>query len=812
MRILIQFSRRFLYRHPGQLLLALAGIAAGVAVVTGVALMRDVLMQSLDAAAEALSGSDSLRIEQPGGPLDERLFAELATTAGAPDLIPVLRTRARYGDQILEWLAIDPLSLSDGGPMRLTGPATGALVGSANTAMTSRRTLEQLGLEVGDVITVRAGGAEIELEVIAAFEQRRELDNRLIMDLANAQDLLGRQGELSWIEAPGSARDWLQAHLPEGLEIIDSRQRRDSAARLTQGMRTNLTALSLLGLAVGLFVVHAVLSFLLVQRRRQIGMARAIGVTRGQLARLMIGETLVLAGLGALIGLVLGTWLADQLVGLVRAPAAELYGLVTVSHVAPTLVVYGLIFLLALAAAVFSTASVLRAALNIPPGLLSRRGDGQVTLSRPLRITLVSLLAVSGLGAIIFSTELSWVLFGMFLLLSACALLAPTLGMTLIRLWHRWRPLTLSGRALGMLGAARQRLGPALAALSLALGLSAGIAMMVLGFRVAVDDWVERLLRADTYLTLSQGRIGPELVEHLSGWPEIDVISSVRNRDLGEGVGLTAFELPERAWGGFEWLAGGGESARQAFLAGEGVLVSEPLARHRQLSVNERIELPTPQGIVDIPVVAVYRDYASDRGTIAINAATYRELFDDPYRDSLGLYFVSDDIDRSALQARLATLDETIVTTDRGQVREQTLAVFDRTFRITWALAVLVGIIAAIALISALLALGLERGREYATLRALGLTRSGLARWVMVQTTGLAAASALIAVPISLMIHAVLSLAVQPRAFGWSVGFTLPLGPWLVLIPLALLAGLLAGLYPAWKIARGEPAAMLKTS
>jgi putative ABC transport system permease protein len=811
MRLLIQFSRRFLYRHPGQLLLALTGIAAGVAVVTGVALMRDVLMQSLDAAAEVLSGTDSLRIEQPGGPLDEQLFAELATTSGAPDLIPVLRTRARYGDQILEWLAIDPLSLSEGGPMRLSGPATGALVGGERTAMTSRRTLERLGLEVGDVITVRAGGADIDLELTAAFEQRRELDNRLIMDLANAQHLLGRRGELSWIEAPAEARDWLEEHLPEGLVLIDSRQRRDSAARLTQGMRTNLTALSLLGLAVGLFVVHAVLSFLLVQRRRQIGMARAIGVTRSQLGRLMIGETLVLAGLGALLGLVLGTWLADQLVGLVRAPAAELYGLVTTSHVMPTWPVYGLIFLLALVASGLSTASVLRAALNIPPGLLSRQSDGHVSLTRTTRLALVTVLATSGLAAIIFPVELAWVLIGMFLLLCACALLAPTLGMALIRAWQRFRPLTLSGRALGMLGAARQRLGPALAALSLALGLSAGIAMMVLGFRVAVDDWVERLLRADTYLTLSQGRIGPELFDELAQWPDIESLSSVRNRDLGEGVSLSAFDLPDRAWGGFELLAGDGDRAHEAFLAGEGVLVSEPLARHQQLQIGQTIDVPAPDHVFSATVVAIYRDYASDRGTIAMDGATYRELFDDPYRDSLGLYF-ADNIDRGALYERLAELNEAIVTTDRAAVRTQTLAVFDRTFRITWALAVLVGIIAAIALISALLALGLERGREYATLRALGLTRAGLARWVMVQTTSLAAAAALLAIPISLMIHAVLSLAVQPRAFGWSVGFTLPFGPWLVLIPLALLAGLLAGIYPAWKIARRDPAGMLKGS
>jgi len=813
MRILAQFSRRFLYRHPGQLLLALVGIAAGVAVVTGVALLRDVLLQSLDTAAEALSGRDSLRIEHRSGVIDEeleQLYAALVTSPGAPALVPVLQTRVRHDGEILELLAIDPLSLAEGGPMRLTGAATGSLLSTSGAVMTNRHTQQRLLLAVGEPWQVRVAGRRVELTLIATIEGSRELDNRLVMDLANAQHLLGRRGELSWIEAPAGARDWLIENLPDELVLIDAGQRRDSAARLTAGMRTNLTALSLLGLVVGLFVVYSVLAFLLVQRRQQIGMLRAVGVTPRQLGMLLAGETIVLAGLGALAGLALGTWLATRLLDLVRSPVAELYGLITGTAVAPTPGLYTVIWLATLVMAVLSITGLLTAALRIQPGQLSRQTGAGPGLGLRARAGLAAVLVLAGLGAMIALPGLAWVLIGLFLLLCACALLAPPVGMLLLKAGHLARPRGLTGRALGMLGNAHSRLAPALAALSLALGLSAGIVMMVLGFRVAVDDWVDRLLRADTYLTLTRGQIDQDLVAAVANWPELRALSSVRQHELADGRQLMAYDLPEAAWAGFEWLAGGQADAHQRFVDGDGVLISEPMARRSALAVGDQLTIPTPEGVREFSILGVYRDYASDRGVIAIDGASYRTLFSDKLRDSLGLYFHPPGVDHGTLAARLEAMGYEALLTDRERVRRQTMAVFDQTFRITWALAALVGLIAAIALVSALLALGLERGREYATLRALGLTRARLAAWVVTQTTGLAAAAAILAIPISLMIHVILSLVVQPQAFGWSVSFTLPWQVWLVLVPLALLVGLLAGLYPAWKIASRDPAPLLK--
>lgn len=808
MQLLLQFSRRFMYRHPGQLLLALTGIAAGIAVVTGVALLRGALLDALDSAGASLTGPDHLQIIDPSGPIDEQVYARLATTAGAPELIPVIRARTRLGSRPLELLAIDPMSVAAGGPMALTGPATGALIGSPTGTLLTRRTLAELDLAPGESINLRIAGEDQTLEILAAIEGRPELDNRLLMDLAAAQSLLRRQGELSEILAPASAAEWLNRQLPDGLVVRDAGQRRDSAQALTAGMRSNLTALSLLALVVGLFVVYSVLSFLLIQRRRQIGMLRAVGVSGRQIGTLLALETLVLAGLGGLLGMVLGTWLSERLLVLVQAPLAELYGLVAGSQITPSAGLYLSIWSLGALSALACIGSLLREALAIPPGRLSRQMEAQPWPGPGWRTATVIGLILAGTALITLPPSLPPVLFGLFLLLCGVALLIPPLLVAMLRRWQRLRPARIDGRAVGMLATARQRLGPAAAALAMAMALSLGIAMMVMGFRLSVADWVERLLRADVYLTLPGGQIDAELLEQLAAWPELSAISSVRQRELHDGRRLLAYELPDPAWDGFDWLAGGDSAARGSFHAGRAVLLSEPMARTLQTTVGDTITLPTPGGTVSVTVVGIYRDYASERGAIAIDGERYREWFADPWRDSLGLYFEPGEPDD--LLARLQALDPNLALTRREQVRDQTLAVFDRTFRITWALALLVGVIAAVALTSALLALGLDRARDYATLRALGLTPKGLLAWVLLQTASLALAAALLALPISLLIHAVLSLAVQPRAFGWSVDFVLPWQPWLLALPLALLIGLVAGLYPAWKIARAEPARSLK--
>lgn len=800
--MLARLSRAFFYRHPAQVGLAVIGIAAGVAVVTGVALLRGALVESLDAVSAELVGEQALVVRHPSGRLDVDEYARLARQPGAPDFVPVLRAPVRVDGQRLEVVGVDAFS----GIRTLTGfdgaDLSAALFedsGGIPSAVVSASTLALLGIGLDSILTLDESGRQV--RVAAVIRGRPGLDRRLLLDISSAQEILGERGWVSELLAPQQAEGWLRANLDDELLLVTVFSQRASARQLTAGMRANLTAMSLLALATGMFVVYSVLSFLMVQRRRTFGLLRALGMTHGRLARLLIGEVLVISAFGALGGLVAGTALSDQLLRLIAAPVAEVYGQLSPAATHPTVWLYAGIWLAALAAAVAVTIPVLREALEIPPGRQVRSFAVHVLRARTV-LVLAAVLVSSGAAWVALDGRLVAALGGLFLVLAGVIVMIPMIGFGLVRGLARRTATTLPGRALRLLETARGRLSPALAALSLALALAIGMGMMILGFRAAVGDWVTRLLQADMYVSLESRSLTREQVNRLGSLAGVETFSAVRRARLADGTMLTAYDLPKRAWSGFELLAGDVPDARRRFSAGDAVLVSEPLARRVGLALGDGVELPTPEGSMRLPVAAVFRDYSSEQGFVAVSGDLYRRWYDDHAADSVGLYLV-DGVTPDELGRQIDGLEfggTAQWVTPKG-IRRESLAVFDRTFRVSWALAMLVGLIALVALTSALLAQGLERSREHATLRALGLSPARLFGLVTVQSAGLTAVALATALPLAVMIHYALSLLIQPRAFGWSLPAGLPPAePVLWVAPVALVLGTLTGLYPAWRI------------
>jgi putative ABC transport system permease protein len=794
-------------RHPGQWFLALVGIAAGMAVVTGVALLRAALVESLDSASDTLAGQDSVVVRAPEGSISPGQYAALARLAGAPDWVAVLRIPVRVDDVRLEVLAMDPFSaLRDARAERALAGLGNRLEWSDDQrppAAIDAATAELIGRGAGDPLTVQGPNGPVELRLEPA--EAAGLDRRLVMDIAVAQHVFGLPDGLSELLAPGTAAAWIEQNLPEGLYAATLEEQRASARELTSGLRANLTAMSLLALATGLFVVYSVLSFLMVQRRRGFAVLRAIGMTPNDLARMLVAECLVLGALGSLAGLVFGTLLADLLLGLIADPVRSIYGQLALARTAPSLALYGALFLLGVLAALVVAVPLVREALRVPPGRWVRSSEAPV---EPRARGLLAVVPCAlGLLWIAFDVRLVAALGGLFLVLAGIATLIPPVGFRLLRTMGRCAGSGLVGRSVRLLDGSRRRLSPALSALSLALALAMGMGMMILGFRVSVDDWVERLLRADLYVSAPERPLTVAEVEQLAALEGVDAVSTVSSQRLTDGTQLTAYRLPEPAWAGFEWLAGEPDRIRAAFLAQQGVAISEPLARARDLRPGDALVLPLPNGERRFEVLGVFRDYSSDAGFVAIDGGP----LDGPV-DSVGLY-AAEGAGRDRLEPQL---QDRFGATDLRwigprEIREESLAVFDRTFRISWAMAVLVGGIALVALVSALLAHGFERAREYATLRALGLSPGELFRLVVLQTLALTLAAALMAIPIAMLVHYALALFIQPRAFGWSVPAAWPpIEPILVVVPLALLLGTLAGLLPAARIGKRPPATALR--
>src|SRR5262249_28529431 len=162
----------------------------------------------------------------------------------------------------------------------------------------------------------------------------------LVTDIATAQEVAGSPGALTRIDlivpddAGGRALlERIRRVLPSSADIVPAGARAPPARALPSARAVNLTALSLLALVVGMFLIYNTMTFSVVQRRPLIGLLRVLGVTRREVFALIIGEALVLGAVGTLAGVVLGIGAARSLLKLVTRTINDLYFVVSVRDV-----------------------------------------------------------------------------------------------------------------------------------------------------------------------------------------------------------------------------------------------------------------------------------------------------------------------------------------------------------------------------------------------------------------------------------------------------------------------------------------------
>lgn len=864
--LLLRTSLRHLLRHPWQVGLCILGVALGVAVVVAIDLANASARSAFGLSAESVTGRATHQIV--GGPtgLDEAIYRQVRVDIGLREAAPVVEGYAQapsLGGRTVQILGVDPLAEAPfrsylsgvegevGGrrdePVDLT-----ALLVEPGTVLLSEDTARQAGVELGGSLALRLGARAAEVRVVGLLRpsddlSRRALESLVIADIATAQELLGQVGRLSRIDLilpspdgeggqQSDAAARLSSLLPPGAELRSAAARSSALDQMTRAFELNLTALSLLALIVGMFLIYNTMTFSVVQRRTLLGTLRCVGVTRSQIAALVLAEAAAISVVGSLLGLGLGVLLGRGLVQLVTRTINDLYFVVTVRGLSLDSGVLLKGLALGVGATLISALVPAVEAMLTPPRTVLRRSSFEERARG-----LVPRLAWAGAGLIGAGCALlvipgaarqSASLLPLFLAFAAlfaivigAALLTPLAVVAMMRLG---RPAL--GRAFGLLGtmaardvvSALSRTAVAVAALMVAISVSIGVGIMVGSFRQTVVSWLGQTLVADIYIsaptntaTRIDTTVDPVLADRLATVEGVAGVTRFRNVQVETASGPTTLvavdPAPQGGRGGFRFLAGGDDATWAAWDAGA-VLISEPLAFRTGLGVGDTLSLRTDAGPRDFPVAGVYYDYTSDRGVIRMSYATYRAGWDDPAISSLALY-ADPGVDVDALVGRLraAVVGEgDLVIGSNRALREGTLAIFDRTFAITAVLQLLATVVAFIGVLSALMALQLERARELGMLRANGLTPGQLWGLVLGQTSLMGLAAGLLAAPLGLALAVVLVYVINKRSFGWTLDLTLDPALFVQALLVALVAAVLAGLYPAFKMSRTSPALALR--
>jgi putative ABC transport system permease protein len=162
------------------------------------------------------------------------------------------------------------------------------------------------------------------------------------------------------------------------------------------------------------------------------------------------------------------------------------------------------------------------------------------------------------------------------------------------------------------------------------------------------------------------------------------------------------------------------------------------------------------------------------------------------------------------VQALAASLNPPAsVQTNRG-IRALSLEIFDRTFTITEVLRLLAIGVAFVGILSALMALELERAKDYAVLRATGMTRGQLRWLILLQTSLMGIAAGVLAIPLGVAMGDLLIQVINLRSFGWRMPMQVTPNTLASGVLLAWIAAVIAGIYPAVRAARAAPARALR--
>jgi putative ABC transport system permease protein len=846
-RLLTKSSLRWLLHHRMQLVLSVVGVALGVAVVLSIDLATRSARTAFRISAETVSGGATHEIAGASSLVDERLVLRLRTEAGVRAAAPVVEGFAsspRLPGQALRILGVDPLSE---GPFRpfLVGDDGGgldasALVTTPRAVVLSRATAVRAGVEPGDSLPIAIAGRSWSVPVIGTLDTpdaatRAGLADVLLMDIAGAQEVLGVSGWLTRIDLlvaddDGSDRrlERVRALLSPDERLSEAGTRAETMAAMIDAFDVNLTALSLLALIFGMFLIYNAVTFSVVQRRELLGRLRALGVTRREILRTVLREAAWVGAAGSAIGLAIGVVLGRGLVRMVTRTINDLYFTVSVEGIRVDPILLAKAAGLGLGATLLAALPAALEAASAEPRVAMLRSAQEARSRRRVPRAAVAGLAAAGAGALLVlvpTRSLSVSFAALFLVVGGLALLTPAAALACVRLA---RPLLRrASGALGLVAArglvrALSRTAPAIAALAVAVSVTVGLGVMIQSFRGSLARWLDATLRADIYVSLpgptasrASGTLPPELIASFVSHARVAGHSTYRGVDVLDDVGvfrLVALALDARGEGTFDFLEGDEGPIMRAFRSGEGAIVSEPFSFRRGADVGDVIGLATPAGPRPITVLGVFYDYGSDQGAVMVSRSLYDRYFDDAGVTSLALFLEEGASSEVVVRELLDDVPQglTVIVRTNDVLRSASLEVFDRTFQVTGVLRLLAFVVAFVGVLSALMALELERARELGVMRAWGLEPGELRRLVLTQTGLMGLVSGALAVPMGLALSALMIFVVNKRSFGWTLAMQVGPGVLVQALALAIVAALLAGVYPAWRMARTRPAMALR--
>jgi putative ABC transport system permease protein len=854
-KVVVLILLSHLRQWPLRTLLTIVGVSLGVSASVAVRTANVDVLRSFEQAVLTVAGPTTLEVSGDETGLDEQILTSVRTVSGVMSASPVIfqtavRMNGNQPGQAVQVLGLDLLDEfhtrgfdvnqpeTENQLMRMVDPQALFLGDSLAT---------EWRVSVGDHVDLLIGTGRLRCRVVGILRGKSDRssswERMALMDIAAAQIAFGMVGKVDRLDIVTeknlpveevAAR--IRTVLPLHVTVERPANRTSQVEQMVGAFRLNLTILSWVGLLVGMFLIYNTMAFAVAQRRREIGIYRAIGMSQPRIAFLFLMEAGLYGFMGGIVGSAAGIGLAQELIALLSRTISDLYvpvgiggsGLFRTGHFW-RIVIEGILI-----GCLVSMIGAIGPSLDASRTTTVRAlAPGDYEASQRLR---VGSLAVMGSALLVVSGLLSWPgPIGGVPILGYAATLCLLAGLAcLAPICVTGRRRRYVGRECGVRGVMRGiavehasrnpgRNGVTVSAFMVGLAIMIGVLVMVRSFRHTVEVWVTDTVLADLVVAPSMwlrgteiGTVGRSLpgswLTVLASDPDVAAVDSYRDVRIeikGRRVAVVSRDLRLHAqWS--RYLVRSGDSSELLNRAAEtgGLLVSEVLASTLGVEEGSTLEVMTPSGPRRFPIVAVFYDYSTDGGKLLMDRALYQSLWHDDLVTVFPVY-LRDGTNLDGVRARMATLLSAStngalppLVISNVELRKEILEIFDRTFLLTYVLEAIAVVIAMLGIVNTLITSVLERRREFATLRAIGGSEVQIQQLVLWEATYLG----VIGIALGLIGGGLLSLllikVINRQSFGWTIQMIVPVGSLVQAVALAGVATLVAGYFPARWAAR----------
>jgi len=347
---------------------------------------------------------------------------------------------------------------------------------------------------------------------------------------------------------------------------------------------------------------------------------------------------------------------------------------------------------------------------------------------------------------------------------------------------------------------------------------------MIGSFRSTVVSWLDSALTADIFISMDNSSISSQeglnqqiksVVENINNVERVATVRRVLYESPVYGVFNLVAVTEDLAIDNRDFIWKESENAALwDKMQKDSILISESFAYKNNIkpSPGNTLDIQTDRGSKVFNVSGIFYDYGAQTGVVLISAKLFRSRWDDDQITSLGVYLSNPEHAETTIDTLRSKLSgfSNLVIRSNNDLKESAIKTFDRTFTVTSALRLLIALVAFISVLSSLMALQLEREREFGIFRALGMTVLQLRSMLFLENSLIGLTSGLFSIPVGWVLSLILIYVINLRSFGWTLNFSMEPSYFLEALGIALVASLAAGIYPSYLIGKEDVGKLIR--